>query len=206
MEKPSKKINKKRTIQKKKEYNWTAIAAVSNFITAFCTFLLAIATVVLAWNTYESISQSKASITLSKESIQQSEQQFRKLNRPFVTIDNKLQPEGSDIGVTIKNIGNTSAENVIIKAYFTKKDDLSEQTLINGLPETNIGLLYPEENKIIVILNPALFLGKMSNDQFNIKISYSYINICIEYYWSSNFTGTNWRLHEIAEKETECKK
>src|SRR3989344_1139257 len=184
-------------IRGRRKLNWQTVGVVGTF---FGTVALAIATGYLAYETKElatltqqTVTTSNQNIVLTQQSIEQSRDQYKKLNRPLVVVDKELEPaEGIDRILTVRNIGNTAANDVSLKAYFLDPNENIISLIFQGF-DTKIGILYPDEYRSLPVLDPRIFLGK-PDDKFHIDVDYRYLDECITYKMAVSYTGSNWRL------------
>lgn len=171
--------------RKNKKINWNAVG----------TIFLAIATVVLAIATWNLANRAK-------ESIDQASKHFQILSRPFVTVDKSFEQEGStDRSVNLNNLGGTAAYDLTVFIYYLNHKD-ETVSLIFQSNKLDVGMLYPKENKKILLLDPCLFMNEMKSKTFTIDLSYRYLNQCVNYKQNISFVGNDCvhvRGHETEE-------
>lgn len=173
--------------------NWNAISAVANIILAFIALCALVG--------------SQIAISQTNNIIEKQEKHFQELNRPFVVFDPeeiKLAQNGVDREIIVRNIGNTSANGVKFNAYYFDKHD-QKQSLINESDVISIGILYPQEYRILLIKDPVPLFEKMKNRIFTFDLSYSFLDKCISYNQSLTAnSNTDIRRHAPDEKIEAC--
>ncbi len=167
--------------------DWILIA---NLVMVILTFWL-------AWTTSSSVTQSQ--------------EQFVRLNRPYVVFQSENSNTSQlitildqDARVFLKNIGKTAAEEVKVSAYYLDSNN-HRNNLINEAENLEVGILYPDEKRSIVMLNPYEFSGTMKDANFTFVIEYKYLDDCISY--NQTFTIINSeQTRRHAPMESSCNK